>query len=167
MKINARENRLTIRSFLINSERQERNAIIKKNTDKKSTHLNKKKVKAKKSGVKPKKKSAAKKSKVKRAKAKTKARPKKAMARKGSKKTKARKAVKRKARSKLKLKAEPTKTRSPRVKTSQSLMFDPLEQVTVKCSNCGREFNIVKLQGLSTEGMICQRCAVGEIEFPE
>ncbi|MBI2664104.1 hypothetical protein HYX10_02040 [Candidatus Woesearchaeota archaeon] len=48
-----------------------------------------------------------------------------------------------------------------------TMMFDPLEQVTVKCENCGRSFNIVKLHGLSTEGMICQRCSVGEIEFPE
>tara|TARA_Y100000310_G_C20703867_1_gene832775 strand:+ start:3964 stop:4107 length:144 start_codon:yes stop_codon:yes gene_type:complete len=47
------------------------------------------------------------------------------------------------------------------------MMFDPLEQVTVACSNCKREFNIVKLHGLSTEGMICQRCSVGEIQFPE
>ncbi len=52
-------------------------------------------------------------------------------------------------------------------KTPQSLMFEPLEQVTVACSNCGRQFNIVKLHGLSMEGMICQRCSIGEVEFPE
>ena len=59
-----------------------------------------------------------------------------------------------------------SKSRSSRVKPS-STMFEPLEQVSVTCSNCGRQFNIVKLHGLSTEGMICQRCNVGEIEFPE
>ncbi len=52
-------------------------------------------------------------------------------------------------------------------KSSQSMMFEPLEQVTVACVNCGRQFNIVKLHGLSTEGMICQRCNIGEVEFPE
>ncbi len=57
--------------------------------------------------------------------------------------------------------------RVSRTKPSQSMMFEPLEQVTVSCSNCGRQFNIVKLHGLSMEGMICQRCAIGEVEFPE
>lgn len=47
------------------------------------------------------------------------------------------------------------------------MMFEPLEQVSVACSNCGRQFNIVKLHGLSMEGMICQRCSIGEVQFPE
>lgn len=35
------------------------------------------------------------------------------------------------------------------------------EEVTIKCSNCGREFKVVKSSGFSTEGMLCQRCAAG------
>ena len=59
------------------------------------------------------------------------------------------------------------KSSSKLSRPSQSMVFDPLEQVTVICSNCGRNFSIVKLRGLGTEGMICQRCTVGEIDFPE
>jgi regulator of protease activity HflC (stomatin/prohibitin superfamily) len=119
--------------------------------------------------AKAKKAKAKKTSKAKRAKAKkskTKAK-KKASAKKVKSKKKAsiKKAKKVKAKSR-KAKRVKKVARSPRVKPAQT-MFEPLEQVTVNCSNCGRGFNIVKLHGLSTEGMICQRCAVGEIEFPE
>ena len=58
-------------------------------------------------------------------------------------------------------------TRTRVVKSTGSLYVEPMEQVTVACSNCGRTFNIVKLPGLTTEGLICQRCEVGEIQFPE
>ena len=48
-----------------------------------------------------------------------------------------------------------------------SMFMEPLEQVTVTCSSCNRKFSIVKIQNLKTEGMICQRCSVGEIQFPD
>jgi DNA-directed RNA polymerase subunit RPC12/RpoP len=52
-------------------------------------------------------------------------------------------------------------------KSKGSMVFDPLDQVSVTCSNCGRKFDMVMLHGLSTEGMLCQRCSFGEIQFPE
>ena len=64
------------------------------------------------------------------------------------------------------------KTKSRRVgagskSSADSFMVESMVQVSVKCVNCGREFSIVKLKGLSTEGMICQRCQVGEMQMPE
>ena len=58
------------------------------------------------------------------------------------------------------------KTRRTSSKTG-SLFMEPLEQVTVMCSTCNRKFSIVKIPNLKTEGMICQRCSVGEIQFPD
>lgn len=59
------------------------------------------------------------------------------------------------------------RSRAPKVQPGSSFVSEPLEQVTVTCANCGRQFTVVKLPGLSMEGMICQRCELGEIEFPE
>ncbi len=49
----------------------------------------------------------------------------------------------------------------------EGITFQPLEQVSVACVNCGREFTVVKLRGISSEGMVCQRCSLGETQFPE
>jgi hypothetical protein len=49
----------------------------------------------------------------------------------------------------------------------EHISFEPLEQVVVSCVNCSREFTIVKLRGLSTDGLVCQRCSMGEMQFPE
>lgn len=37
------------------------------------------------------------------------------------------------------------------------------EEVLIRCANCGREIKIVKKEGYSTEGMLCQQCSMGEI----
>ena len=42
-----------------------------------------------------------------------------------------------------------------------------LEQVSVTCSNCGKVFKVLKLKGLSMQGIICQRCSLGEMELPD
>ena len=60
----------------------------------------------------------------------------------------------------------PEKARRPSSRP-ESMLMDPLEQVKVKCSNCNRQFSIVKIPNLKIEGMICQRCSVGEIQFPD
>lgn len=41
------------------------------------------------------------------------------------------------------------------------------EETTITCPGCGRANKVIKLAGLNTEGMICQRCAKGEIEIEE
>ncbi len=95
-------------------------------------------------------------------------------AKKAVKSSKSRKAVSRKTVRKV-VKSNSAKkpvkksSRSPKVKLppGQSLVSEPLEQVTVTCANCGRHFTVVKLPGLSMDGMICQRCELGEIESPE
>ncbi len=56
---------------------------------------------------------------------------------------------------------------SRRVPKSESIRLEQLEQVTVTCPNCGREYSMVKISGISTEGMVCQRCQVGEQDLPE
>ena len=66
-----------------------------------------------------------------------------------------------------KKKAKSKRVRVSSKSSSDSFMIEPMVQVSVKCVNCGREFSIVKLSGLSTEGMICQRCQVGEMQLPE
>jgi len=38
------------------------------------------------------------------------------------------------------------------------------EEVTFVCSGCGRQVKMIKLKGLGTEGLLCQRCSQGEIE---
>ncbi len=83
----------------------------------------------------------------------------------------ARKAVKRAAKPSKKQARKPerkSKPRGPRItsKAKSRTVFQPMEQVTVSCVNCGREFTIVKIPGLSTEGMICSRCSFGEMQLP-
>ena len=46
-------------------------------------------------------------------------------------------------------------------------MVEPMVQVNVECPNCGRGFEILKIKGIDTEGIICQRCEVGEVQLPE
>lgn len=73
-------------------------------------------------------------------------------------------------RSKRSVKRSPKSSKQPKKairKNTESMVFDPLDQVTVTCSNCGRKFDMVMLHGLTTEGMLCQRCSFGEIQFPE
>ncbi len=38
------------------------------------------------------------------------------------------------------------------------------EEITFVCSGCGKQVRMVKLKGLGTEGLLCQRCAEGEVE---
>ncbi len=38
------------------------------------------------------------------------------------------------------------------------------EEITLVCPGCGRQVKMIKLKGLNTEGLLCQRCAEGEIE---
>ena len=40
---------------------------------------------------------------------------------------------------------------------------DVAEEVIIRCANCGREIRVVKKRGYSTEGILCQRCAMGEV----
>lgn len=41
------------------------------------------------------------------------------------------------------------------------------EEVTITCPGCGRTSKVIKLAGVNAEGLICQRCAKGEIELGE
>ena len=41
------------------------------------------------------------------------------------------------------------------------------EETVVMCPGCDRETKVIKLSGISTEGMLCQRCAKGEIEIED
>ena len=88
-----------------------------------------------------------------------------------AKKAKPGNAARRSARASSSRKAAPKKprSRSPKIRLQpgQSMVSEPLEQVSITCANCGRQFTVVKLPGLSLEGMICQRCELGEIESPE
>jgi len=47
------------------------------------------------------------------------------------------------------------------LKTKEPKFEIGFEEVTFRCSCCGREFRMVKSSGFSTEGMLCQRCAAG------
>lgn len=40
------------------------------------------------------------------------------------------------------------------------------EEVEFVCANCGKKVKMIKLKGYSTEGLLCQRCSLGE-ERPE
>lgn len=41
------------------------------------------------------------------------------------------------------------------------------EEVTITCPGCGKVSRVIKLAGISTEGLICQRCAKGEMEIED
>ncbi len=41
------------------------------------------------------------------------------------------------------------------------------EETTITCPGCGRVTKVIKVSGLDTEGMICQRCLKGEVELEE
>ncbi len=41
------------------------------------------------------------------------------------------------------------------------------EETTITCPGCGRMTKVIKVSGLDTEGMICQRCLKGEVELEE
>ncbi|MBI2134085.1 hypothetical protein HYU11_05375 [Candidatus Woesearchaeota archaeon] len=67
-------------------------------------------------------------------------------------------------------KAKKTTTRQPKKggkmkKTDNTTGI--YEETTITCPGCGRVTKMIKVAGLDTEGMICQRCAKGEIEIEE
>jgi putative cell wall-binding protein len=41
------------------------------------------------------------------------------------------------------------------------------EETTIICPGCGRTTRVIKISGLDTEGMLCQRCLKGDIELEE
>lgn len=41
------------------------------------------------------------------------------------------------------------------------------EETVITCPGCGRETKVIKLSGISTEAMLCQRCAKGEVEIED
>ncbi len=41
------------------------------------------------------------------------------------------------------------------------------EEATITCPGCGRMTKVIKIAGINTEGMICQRCSKGEIEIED
>ena len=97
--------------------------------------------------------------------------PKKSARKKASKKSSRAKFgrhPKKKAKKRPKTVAKPSKTRRtaekmPKKETEASIY----EEVTITCPGCGRISKVIKLSGVDTEGLICQRCAKGEIELEE
>lgn len=75
------------------------------------------------------------------------------------------KPVSKRARSATPLEAQVEPVISDRPASSTDI--PTLEQVSVTCSNCGKAFKVIKLKGLSMQGVICQRCSLGEMELPE
>ncbi|MBI3033719.1 hypothetical protein HYY72_01015 [Candidatus Woesearchaeota archaeon] len=59
------------------------------------------------------------------------------------------------------------KAQKPRKKTSEHDAASIYEEVTITCPGCGRISRMIKLSGVNAEGLICQRCAKGEIEMEE
>ncbi|GEM_PF-2756177 len=41
------------------------------------------------------------------------------------------------------------------------------EETIITCPGCGRATKVIKLSGISTEAMLCQRCAKGEVEIED
>jgi len=41
-------------------------------------------------------------------------------------------------------------------------METQFEEVEFECSNCHRKIKMLKRKGYSTEGLLCQRCGLGE-----
>lgn len=82
---------------------------------------------------------------------KPKKKKKKVKKKEGVRKKKAKKRVtKRRARKKTRLVEEP--------------MF---EEITYNCPGCGRPMKVVKVSGYDVSGMLCQRCAHGDIAMEE
>ena len=65
--------------------------------------------------------------------------------------------------SKPKIKAN--KAEKPAKKQQKYEPTSIYEETTITCPGCGRITKVIKLAGVDTEGMICQRCAKGEVEL--
>ncbi|MBI2575167.1 hypothetical protein HYV82_04760 [Candidatus Woesearchaeota archaeon] len=90
-------------------------------------------------------------------------RPKRAGVRKATKARRAAKAAKRSA-------AKRPKPASSKPKARQEKRYETegiYEETVIMCPGCGRETKVIKLSGISSEGMLCQRCAKGEIEIED
>ncbi len=70
-----------------------------------------------------------------------------------------------KARPKSKAKPSTAKQHKPKKAKSEYDSTGLYEETTVVCPGCGRETKMIKIAGLDTEGMLCQRCAKGEVEL--
>lgn len=58
--------------------------------------------------------------------------------------------------------------KTPKKPKSQNLDTAGIyEETTITCPGCGRVSKVIKLSGVSTEGLICQRCAKGDIELED
>ncbi|MBI2141982.1 hypothetical protein HYU15_00655 [Candidatus Woesearchaeota archaeon] len=94
------------------------------------------------------------------------AKPKRAGARRATGARKAAKAAKKRASGKRQKPA----ARAAKPKSRQEKRYETegvYEETVVMCPGCGRETKVIKLSGISTEGMLCQRCAKGEIEIED
>lgn len=75
-----------------------------------------------------------------------------------------RKPKKKPVRRKTRRKTITKKRLRPRAKPLETSLF---EEVTYKCPGCGRPMTVVKISGYDVSGMLCQRCAHGDITTDE
>lgn len=65
----------------------------------------------------------------------------------------------------LKKKVAIKKVKEAKPKRVESVLIPTFEEIEFTCINCGKVVKMVKQTGMSTEGLLCQRCSVGEGSF--
>ena len=60
--------------------------------------------------------------------------------------------------------AKPKKAATKVEKPAFALAF---EEIEFTCANCGKVVRMIKQAGMSAEGLLCQRCSLGEADLDD